>query len=239
MKRNLLKIIFLMGISIFLIPEVFAKDIYYTNINDVSMAKNEYDFIGDFYWEGYQKYITETEYNNLQQLDLFGRKIEKKSVSTIQTRGSSVTEKLRTLTIAKACNSNCSISLVARWNGTPFVKSYDVIGARLNNVSLMSTPIVQVTGTNYSKTYTNHKQFNNGYGTSILLPNNNNLIVSSSFIVSKGGTVFGSYQHAMSNTSEYVSHQYNIGVGGFGNVFNFFGSAASIYDGANGVDISL
>ena len=43
----------------------------------------------------------------------------------------------------------------------------------------------------------------------------------------------------MSNTSLVVSNQYTIGVGGYGNVFQFIGTARNVYDNAPGVDISL
>ena len=64
-------------------------------------------------------------------------------------------------------------------------------------------------------------------------------MISMSFKVSKGGTVFGSYQHAMQNTTLPVSQDYNFSIVGYGNVFDYYGNAIGVYDGMNGVDINV
>ena len=123
--------------------------------------------------------------------------------------------------------------------GVPFIKSYDVIGARVENSNIKSISTTRVTGTNFIKSYNNPQRFNDGFGFSILLPNAGSLKVTTTFTTSKSGIVYGSYQHAMSNTSDYVSKQYTIGMGEYGNVFRFTGNARTIYDNAPGVDIQL
>ena len=121
----------------------------------------------------------------------------------------------------------------------PYIKSYDVIGARVSNSNISSIRNAYVTGNNYVKTYSDPQTSNHGFGFSILLPNVSNIKVSVSFNTSKGGTAYGSYQHATSSTTNYVSKQYTIGSGGYGNVFNFIGNARTVYDNALGVDINL
>ena len=51
--------------------------------------------------------------------------------------------------------------------------------------------------------------------------------------------MYGSYQHAATNTTENISEQYSIGLGGYGSVFLFSSAAKDIYDGAPGVDINV
>lgn len=69
------------------------------------------------------------------------------------------------------------------------------------------------------------------------MPNESNVIATITFTTTKGGTVYGSYQHAMRNTTENISKQYSINENGFGRVFDFTGTARNIYDNAPGVDM--
>ncbi len=237
MKR---KILFGLLLCIFLVPYASAKEKYFTNENGVSLSEKEYNFFSELYWEGYQKSLTQEEYLQIRNMDLFDQEIEKKSYTNYPiTRGSSVTSNLRTLSITKVCNSSCFNTLVVTWIGSPFVKSYDVIGVRLNGPSLLTIDNLRIYGDNYTQSYSNSKKFDNGFGFSFQLPDTTNIQVSVSFTTTQSGTIYGSYQHAMSNTSLAVSNQYTIGVGGYGNVFQFVGTARNVYDNAPGVDISL
>lgn len=239
MKVKALMIMTLMlGMGLFT-QDVSAKEIYYTNDLGVVLDFQEYNFISNMYWEGYQEYITPEDYDEIKEMDLFDKEIEKEVINFPITRGASVTSNLRTLSIAKSCSSTCMISLVNKWNGTPTVKSYDVIGARVNKVTISSVKNALVSGENYAKTYSNPQLFSNGFGYSILVPNVSNVKTSVTFVTSKGGTIYGSYQHAMSNTTEAISKSYTIGVGGYGRVFNFEGTARSVYEDAPGVDLSV
>ena len=237
MKR---KIMLGLLLCVFLVPCASAKENYFTNENGVSLTEKEYVFFSKLYWEGYQKSLTQEEYLQIKDMELFDQEIEKKTYTNYPiTRGSSVTSNLRTLSITKVCNSNCFNTLVTTWIGSPYVRSYDVMGVRLNGPSLLTINNLRVEGNNFSQSYSNPKKFNNGFGYSFQLPNTSNIQVSVSFTTTQSGTIYGSYQHAMSNTTSVVSNQYTIGVGGYGNVFQFIGTARNIYDNAPGVDISL
>ena len=192
------------------------------------------------YWEGFQEFLTQEEYLQVRDMDLFDQKIQKETYTNYPiTRGSSVTSNLRTLSITKACNSTCYSTLVTMWNGSPYVRSYDVMGARLNGPSIVNVNNLIDTGNNYYQSYNNPKKFNNGFGYSFQLPNASDIRVSTSFTTTLNGTIYGSYQHAMSKTNSGVSNQYTIGVGGYGNVFQFIGTARNVYDNAPGVSIVL
>lgn len=246
MKNKLLVLFGVLLLSNLCMLNVFAKDsIYYQNENGVIMSKNEYDYFSKIYWDGYQKYITQEEFYNIKNMDLFDKEINKETIVQEEfinnpvTRGTTVSSHLRTLTIGKACSSECLMTLVTTWDGMPYIKSYDVIGARLSNSSLKSISTTRVTGNNFIKSYNNPQRFNDGFGFSILLPNVSNLKITTTFTVSKSGTVYGSYQHASSNTSELVSKQYTIAAGEYGNVFRFTGTARTVYDNAPGVSVNL
>lgn len=221
---------------------VNAQGFFYQNDLGVKLSKEEYEFISNMYWDGYQEYFTPDNYNEFKNMNLFNQPIEKVTKEFIDvplTRGTSVTSNLRTLSIAKSCSDTCVLSLVNKWNGTPTIKSYDVFGVRVTGVSITDIRNALVSGQNYGKSYSNPKVYNNGFGFSILVPNVSNVKTSVTFTTTKGGTVYGSYQHAMRNTTEAVSKQYTIDLGGYGRVFNFTGSASDIYENAPGVDIQV
>jgi len=236
------KIAMLLGLGVLAISNnVYAKDEYYENDYGVLFTEQEYNFITNLYWDGYQKYITIDEYNEIKENDLFDKEIEKETtINYPLTRGTSITSNSRTTSIARACSSKCMVTLVTNWNSTPTIKSYDVIGARVSGVEVTTTSTARVVGDDYVKTYSTKKEFSNGFGFSVLLPSASNLVVNVTFYTTKGGTVYGSYQHAVKNTTKTISNQYSsLSANGFGGVFDFTGTAKSVYDNANGVSISV
>ena len=240
MKKVLLSCFLICMFIVMSNQNVKAQEFYYQNEFGVELTEQEYNFYTEMYWDGYQNYVTKEDYNNLLSINIFDKDIEKKTFVNYQiSRSASVTSNSRTLSIAKSCSTNCVISLVNTWNGKPSVKSYDVFGVRLNGVSLVSKNNALVTGSDYSKSYSANKTFDNGFGYSILVPNVDNVKATVTFITTKGGTIYGSYQHAVNQITESTSKQYTIGAGGYGGVFKFTGSAKNVYDSAPGVDISV
>ena len=43
---------------------------YYTNSNNVNFSKEEYEFISNFYFEGYQNYMTEEDYKEFKKSNI-------------------------------------------------------------------------------------------------------------------------------------------------------------------------
>ncbi len=241
-NRKIIYLLLIIGIMMCINTTVYARENYYQNENGVILTKQEYDFISNMYWNGYQNYLTLDDYNYIASLNVFDKEISKKTEEFIDaplTRGSSVTSNLRTLTIAKACSDTCMVTLVNKWNGTPTIKSYDVFGVRVNGVEILDIRNALVSGTNYGKSYSNPKVSNNGFGYSVLVPNVGNVKATVTFVTTTGGRIYGSYQHAIKNTTEAVSKQYTIAVGGYGKVFQFTGTARSIYENSPGVDIEV
>ena len=88
--------------------------------------------------------------------------------------------------------------------------------------------------------FTNPFKFDGkAFDNSVDLANGSNVVLNMDFEVNPGGTVYASYQHAVSNTSLSVSRDYTISSSGYGNVFLFGTAGRSIYDGMNGVSITL
>lgn len=127
------------------------------------------------------------------------------------------------------------------WIKNPNIRSYDVIGAYLENVNRLDVPSTMVVIDDSTRqNYDTVKYDNNGFGVSVLLPlTAGNIKVSQTFKTSKGGTVYASYQHANKNISLINSNAYTISKNGYGNVFNFIGNIANIYDKMNGVSIDI
>ncbi len=144
------------------------------------------------------------------------------------------------LTIKESCASDCTITMTATWKAMPRVRSYDIIGTRLKNVSLLNTSTTKVIK---DSTYTSSADTvykDNGFGVSVKLPTGgNSLIITQYFKVSKGGTVYGSYQHATRTISLANSKNYTISPNGLGGVFQFNNGYNSYYDSMAGVDIAV
>lgn len=239
------KILIIFGVLAIFIGHDVKAETYFVNKNNVNLTKSQYDYISKLYYEGYQNFITEDEYNTLVQNDLFQQEVESKSMVTFErsnTRSTNIYANKRTLTISKSCNTNCMITLKAVWDGIPIVQSYDVIGMRFANTSPISINQCSITSNSYSNSYSNssenYKNANYGFGYSVKIPNSSGIVLLTSATVNTGGTVYGAYEHALSNVTLATSKNYNISSAGQGSVFAFTGSAIGKYDNTSGVEIN-
>ncbi len=224
----------------FTMKQVLAEEFYYQNDNGVILTENEYQYITDLYWNGYQKYLTESDYQLMKEMDIFNNEIKKSEVTDYPlTRGNIVTSHSRTSSLNASCSDTCLVTFVTVWNEIPSIKSYDVVGIRLNNTILSRVVNILETGSNYSKVYNEIQSSSDGFGVSILVPNTDNIRTTITMITTKNGTLYGSYQHTRRNITEATSKNYSIGQGGYGNVFYFSGPAVGVYDEAPGVDLIL
>lgn len=217
-------------------PKVLAFENYYQNENGVILSKEEYDFLSYMFWDGCQDLMTPKEYDDFIESNIMNGELGVNFSDEILTRGTLVEDNSRTLKIAKSCSSDCLVSVTMTWKGDPTIKSYDVMGAYLENTQLVNNPKVVIGQTSY----TDIQKFNNGFGVSMLLPKyDSKPVANQTFRVNKGGTVYASYQHAMRNISLADSKNYTLSRAGYGGVFKFSGNASSIYDKMSGVSISL
>ena len=229
------------------VPVVDASS-YYTNELGVEFTEKQYNYVTDLFYDGYQKDMPQEEFDHILNSNLFEQPIVAKEIQPIQsykvnnTKGDTVFQNGRTTKIAKSCNSTeCLVTLTATWSITPTVNSYDVIGFRPTSATITAIGTGKVTGNGYSVTYpaSAAQQSGTGFGHSVLLGGVTNMKATTYMYCTPSGTVYGSYQHAMSNISLANSKKYTIGAGGYGYVFNFYGAAVGKYDNAVGVYCSL
>ena len=94
--------IFLYSISF--IAQVNAESVFYKNANGIILNEQEYDFYSNFYWNGYQEYLTLDDHEKNKSMNIFDKEIEKKEIVTyspIMERGSFVSNNSRTTEIKK------------------------------------------------------------------------------------------------------------------------------------------
>lgn len=217
------------------------EDVYYTNSNNVSFTKEEYDFFTAMYYEGYQDIVTPELFamfeKDVMHPDLV---VTKKYTQYVipTTRGTIVSSQYKTLQISYAKLTRCNVSISLDWHASPSVRSYDVIGAYLRNVTRVGTPYTTVSAGGITTIENDLKTTDTGFGVSILLPSKDYIKIAQTFNTTTGGEVYASYQHAKSNVSHSDSKNYSIGIAGLGHVFDFDSSVWSKYDAMEGVNAS-
>ena len=200
------------------------ETIFYSNDLGTKFSEKEYNFINQMFYEGYQSNIIKDE-------------IEKIEIPVVNEY--SLNNSGRVLNLTKSCGTTCLVAMNISWNSIPQIKEYDVLGFRIENVEIKSTNSVKISANNYSKTYSYNKSSKEGRGFSIVLPNANNIKISASIYATKGGKVYGAYQHAKEKVSLDVSKLYNFSSSGSGKVMQFYGKAFGKYDDINGLNISV
>ena len=221
---------------------VRADEVYYTNSHGVSLTEEQYNFLTELHFDGYQEYITEATHNKYLSMGLYDEKVTKKVIEDFDDTGNSLNGTLHEL--AYACGGNrCTMATTAEWKGTPRIISYDVIGSYLyGNLTRLSTPITYLYWSGNTIEFTDRVYSGNGYGCTALLQNSSvNMIVAQDvdIRVDGSGTFYSSYQHATKRITLETSKKYTTGFGGDGGVFFFYGSAVGVYDQMAGVDVHL
>ena len=228
---------------------VNAKEIYYTNKNGITFTKEEYDFFSEMYYDGYQAIMNKEDREKFDGKELKIENIEKviydesinKNTGNM-LKGNYHETQAKKLQISKVTGGNApTIVITATWKYSPNVRSYDLIGAYLNGVSMIGSAASILSysgGTIYESAYISSS---NGYGSVVKLPSSgSNIIVSSTFLVTGSGTVYGSYQHAKSSISLNNAQQFSISFSGLGNVFYFSNlNIRAKYDAMQGVSINV
>lgn len=222
---------------------IVKAEIYYTNESDVSFTKEEYNFITDMFYSGYQNIMNIDDYENIFENDTLKNEIKKITFEPYVNetdRGTLHASASKKITISTSCSSTCLVVVNAIWTATPTVRSYDVIGAYLDGVELYNTPTTTVANSTGSSRSDELVEKNNGFGVSIkLLSSGDEMQVSQYFRVTTGGTVYASYQHAKKSITLANSKKYTISRSGYGGVFLFHSGITSYYDAMGGVDISV
>lgn len=236
-KMLLFSIVFIFSIS-----NVSASEYYYVNDKGVRLTEKEYDFISKMYYEGYQKYLTKEEYKVV-----FAEEINDDITSNTyieygnELHGTSHSSASKSLTISESCSDSCLIIVKASWLKSPTIRSYDLIGAYLDGVSLLNAPITSVVNSTNSTSTVDYDSFANGFGVSAkLISTGNDMQIMQTYRTTRGGHVYASYQHAKKEITLANSKQYTINYAGYGHVFLFNNMfIREYYDGMGGVDIAV
>lgn len=144
------------------------------------------------------------------------------------------------------------VMVYTQWLVTPATKSFDVTAMRFEDATIVegSQDGTQTYWANgeydfitYSPNGTNIRKQSNGFGISMNLVNDASYFetdISADIKASNSNaTVYGTYQHAVTNVTLEQSHSYNISHNGFGSVLNFATGVRGYYDGMQGVYVEL
>ena len=144
------------------------------------------------------------------------------------------------------------VMLYTQWLVTPATKSFDVTAMRFEDATVVEgtqegTQTYWASGEynfiNYSPNGTNIRKQSNGFGISMNLVNDASYFetdISADIKASNSNaTVYGTYQHAVTDVTLEQSHSYNISHNGFGSVLNFATGVRGYYDRMQGVYVEL
>lgn len=242
MKSKLL-FIALIGIifNLFVCNVSANEQTYYTNNKGVSFSKEEYDFISEFYFVGYQDYMSEEDYLNFTNSNIMNGDIKIVSSETPkQTRESVYETSMKILKVSSSCSTNCVIVTTLSWKSNPVVRSYDHIGAYFNSTSLVESPNTKLLfGTNtIFPTYTVSNS--NGIADAIKLPSGNSTMnIIQQYSVRRSGSINVSYQHARKSITLANSKRFKFSYNGYGGVFNYEAAVTNYYDAMRGLTLNL
>lgn len=256
------------------------NDEYIINNNNIKINGEEYADLLKIHSEEYIMNMTKDRYDHLKQFDFNSIKKEEKYIITtynphlnisvdkeickeeyeklseeeLRLSNGSVTAQTTAKKISMSVMQGGNwdyVNLDLTWKVVPSVRSYDVIGLRLDGLSVRNGSQQgqqlyysnnQWNYINYSWNGTNIKKFNNGFGISMNLVDNSLSRLQLSIecdvkTTANAGSINGSYQHAVANLSLADSKNYTLSGNGLGHVFLYPYNIAQKYDGMAGVRI--
>ena len=243
MKKKIKISLFVFMICLTLINRANAetKNDYYTNYYGINIPTIKYNELKKYYTDSYIFTMNEQEYENIMKNNLKDISISEITDNTnINFCSTLFSTKYKTI---KIINNSGYITISLVWKIMPKIRSYDVIAARLNGVSISGAISFKQTyikdgSTNISYSST-RREFDNGVGFSFKLSEYENLEISLSFQIKGNGNIYASYQHATNLVTLSQSKQYSLSSIGYGNVILFDNSVKNYYDAMSGVSISV
>lgn len=242
MKKLSIAILFILS---FICVDVDAEA-FYINKNGVEFTEREYSFISDFYFEGYQDYMTISDYEEFISSNIINGDINIQEeydydFNALRPYYSSSHETpSKILKLSSSCSEDCTINVTLTWKKIPSTNSYDLIGAYFENISLLQLMKSKMYyGEKISSPIENNIK-SNGFSSTFKIPSTNELItIMQEYKVTKGGRLYVSYQHAKNSVSLAESRKYEFSKNGYGNVYNFDSSVMSKYDNMQGLSVYL
>ena len=245
--------VFIFAAAVMLIQKpVYAEEYFYTNNNGVSFTEAEYNFFTNFFYEGYQKYMTQAMFDEYIEagIDFENAEIDKVGMCVNSAPNSMRNEEMmrdltyydtysKSIEMGRTCGILCRVSSVVVWHGIPEVQSYDLMGSYLDGPTRISTPTTMVSSSAGGSFEDAMVYDTDGYGAVISLPNEDDIIVSQSFAYTGNGLIFMSYQHSLTNVTLQEAQSFTIGLSGYGHVFIFDSSVSYMFDDMNGVYMTV
>jgi len=234
------------------ISEVKAENVtYFTSNNGIQLTEKEYNLFVELYGEKYTYNLTQEQYDFVNnKLDINNKEVEtnvtidkvenpfEKYSAIISPKSTYIQTAYKKLAISKACSGgSCNMVVVLQWLQSPAVRSYDVMGIRHTGTVNVPGTILTMVETNEPTVYCGSYKFtDDGFGCSIKLSETaSSIYITQAFVATGTGRIYASYQHATTVVSKLTSQKYNINAGGYGSVFDFYGTAQGIYDDMPGV----
>ncbi len=233
MKKIVFMILTLMSITC--CNFVNAESIYYTNNNGVNFTEKQYRYIEKMFDKEYIDIISQEEFDNFKDTGFNAEKIEKVESYFNNDIRSSITTTAKTLSITK---DGTIINIKLKWLKNPNVKSLDLIGFRMIGGNLLAIPITFVNSKMVQQS--NYKQDGNNFGQIVNISSiSNGGYITQQIMYSGSGKIYGSYQHAVKRTTYKIANSYNFKPSGYGDVFEFYGTALKVYDCMQGININF
>ena len=214
---------------------------FYTNRYGVSFSEQEYSFISNFYFDGYQNFMSIDDYNDFIDSDIMNGEItivEKKLIddNALSLYSLSHETNAKILKLATSCSTTCMVTSTLSWKNVPNVKSYDLIGAYASGTKIKYFKKALLSYGSNSTTSVEKNVTSTGVSSTFKLPDTKELMtIVQQFEVNKDGTIYVSYQHAKKSISLANSRKYSFSASGYGGVYNFSFDVSSYYDGMGGV----
>ncbi|MCX4364393.1 MAG: hypothetical protein OSJ70_01280 [Bacilli bacterium] len=244
MKRLIWGVLLIVSFFSFSVKALENEEIYYENDNGVRFTKSEYDFVSEFYYDGYQKFMTVDNYQRLKEAGVMLEKVKKvvyNENNGIQTLTDVTYQSAsKKLLLSYVCTSRCYASFQASWLTIANVRSYDLIGVYSPTANVLEAEGSSMAYSNSAFSPVEKNNTKNGISSTFKLPTTDaKYVFTLDFNVPKGTKVYASYQHAKKSISLANSRKYTYASSGYGGVFKFDSSVSSYYDGMGGVNTTL
>ena len=251
MKKQM-KLFVLVVAAVFLLmgKPVYAEEVYYTNGAGVDFTREEYDWFTYLTWDGYQEYVTQEMVDEIHGIDIEDLQVEKVSYCPSPTTQQADINSPRDSTffatdtkgisMGKYCTAFfCRVFADVEWYAEPNIKSYDVLGALVDGPTRLTAPSSLVTSTDTTTDHETVVYDTDGFGAIVKIPTGQNVHITQNFLYQGTGTIYYSYQHSMYTISLSTAQLFYIDIIGYGNVFDFYGSAIGNYDDMPGVYMTV
>ena len=242
-------LIIIIMVTVLIGKNIYAEEFFYTNRQGVSFTKEQYDFFKTTFHEGFQEIVTQEMIDKLAGVDLSTIEVQKVGICPMTDYNASkrvnprrddnlfIDTYAKSLEMSNLCFAgDCYVFATVEWHGEPTVKSLDLLGVYLTGtVTRESTPMTMISSSEGCDGEETVKYTSSGFGAVVQLIDGDDIFIDQSFRYSGTGTIFYSYQHAMSTISLSDAQLFNTALIGYGSVFDFYGNAVGVYDEMPGV----